>query len=155
MLFTTTPKIYWSLGPIVCSREYKKFFESISIHFSCSFMQLKQQTSGHNTISLLEWARHLSASQFIYIHCWPFSGSEPGNSKQMDACKVVYQTRVSALQKKQTKWARWLPARVLTRLFPKDTVLLGGSDVPFGYLTNNVPFGSTPKPTYFLTATGT
>ena len=27
------------------SREYKKFLESI---FNCSFIQLKQQTSGHN-----------------------------------------------------------------------------------------------------------
>ena len=37
---------------IQCSREYKKFLKSISIHFNCSFMQLKQQTSGHNNIAL-------------------------------------------------------------------------------------------------------
>ena len=33
------------MGAIQCSREYKKFLKSISIHFNCSFMQLKQQTS--------------------------------------------------------------------------------------------------------------
>ena len=46
-------KIYWSLGAIQCSREYKKFHKSITIHFNCSFMQQKQQTSGHNNIPLL------------------------------------------------------------------------------------------------------
>ena len=53
MLFTTTSKIYWPLGAIQCSREYKKFLKSISIHFNCSFMQLEQQTTGHNNIYLL------------------------------------------------------------------------------------------------------
>ena len=44
MLFTII-----SLIPIQCSREYKKFLnKSISIHFNSSFMQIKQQTSGHN-----------------------------------------------------------------------------------------------------------
>ena len=42
--------IYLSLGAMQCSREYKKFHKSITIHFNCSFMQLKQQTSGHNNI---------------------------------------------------------------------------------------------------------
>ena len=54
MLFTITSKINWSLEAIQCSREYKKLLKSISAHFNCSFMQVKQQISGHNTISLLE-----------------------------------------------------------------------------------------------------
>ena len=41
--------------------EYKKFLKSISIHFKCSFMQLKQQTSGHNNIPSLG---------VIYITYW-------------------------------------------------------------------------------------
>ena len=39
-----------------CSREHKNFLESISIHFNC--MQLKQQTSIHNNISLLGVSMH-------------------------------------------------------------------------------------------------
>ena len=45
--------VYW---PMQCSRKYKKSLKSISIHFNCSFMQLKQQkknTSGPNNIPLL------------------------------------------------------------------------------------------------------
>ena len=38
------------LGAIQCSREYKEFLKSISIHFNCSFMQLEQQTPSHNNI---------------------------------------------------------------------------------------------------------
>ena len=41
------------LRAIQCSREYRKFLESISTHFNCSFMQLKQQTSGHNNFCFL------------------------------------------------------------------------------------------------------
>ena len=48
---TVVYKIYWPLGAIQCSREYKKFLKSISIHFNSSFMQLKQ-TSGHKNIPL-------------------------------------------------------------------------------------------------------
>ena len=65
MLFTITSKIYWSLGAIQCSREYKKFLKSISIHFNCSFMQQKQQTSGHNNISLLKCI-HVSLNIFSH-----------------------------------------------------------------------------------------
>ena len=54
MLFTIASKIYCSLEAIQCSREYKKFLKSISAHFNCSFMQVKQQISGQNTISYLE-----------------------------------------------------------------------------------------------------
>ena len=50
---TTTSKIVPCMGDIQCSREYRKFLKSISIHFNCSFMQLKQQTSSHNNIPLL------------------------------------------------------------------------------------------------------
>ena len=32
-------------GATQCSREYKKSLNGISVHFNCSFMQLKQQTS--------------------------------------------------------------------------------------------------------------
>ena len=49
MLLTLT---YWSLGAIQYSREYKKFLKSDSMHFYCSFMQLKQQTSGRNCLLL-------------------------------------------------------------------------------------------------------
>ena len=36
-----------------CSRGCKKFLKGIFTHFNCSFMQLKQQASGHNNISLV------------------------------------------------------------------------------------------------------
>ena len=41
--------------------------------------------------------------------------------------------------------------RVLAKPFPKGTVTFGGSNMFFGshLKTNNVSFGSTPKPTYF------
>ena len=41
------------LGAMYSALGNKKFLKSISIHFNCSFVQLKQQTSGHNNISLL------------------------------------------------------------------------------------------------------
>ena len=41
------------LGAMYSALENKKFLKSISIHFNCSFMQLKKQTSGPNKISLL------------------------------------------------------------------------------------------------------
>ena len=41
------------LVSIQCSREYKKFLKSISIHFNNPFVLLKHQTSGHNNIPLL------------------------------------------------------------------------------------------------------
>ena len=41
------------LGAMYSALGNKKFLKSISIHFNCSFMQLKQQTFGHNNISLL------------------------------------------------------------------------------------------------------
>ena len=49
---TVVYEIYWPLGAIQCSRKYKKFLKSISIHFNSSFMQLKQQTSDHKNIPL-------------------------------------------------------------------------------------------------------
>ena len=59
MLFMTTSKIYYSpweqYGALGNTR--------ISIHFNCSFIQLKQQTSGHNNISLL------GASLKLYWFC--------------------------------------------------------------------------------------
>ena len=45
MLFTITFKIYWTLGAIQCSMEYKKFLESISMHFKCSFMYMQIYTT--------------------------------------------------------------------------------------------------------------
>ena len=53
------------MGAILCSREYKKLLMSISIHFNCSVMQLKQQTSGHNNIPFLG-VRYI----YIYIHIY-------------------------------------------------------------------------------------
>ena len=55
------------LGAMNSALGNKKFLKSISIHFNCSFMQLKQQTSGHNNISLLVvkgttifvWIKHM------------------------------------------------------------------------------------------------
>ena len=36
------------------SSEYKSFIKSINTPFNCLFMQLKQQTCGHNNISFLK-----------------------------------------------------------------------------------------------------
>ena len=44
---------YTNPWELQCSREYKKFLKSISMHFNCSSMQIKYQTSGHNNISFL------------------------------------------------------------------------------------------------------
>ena len=61
-MFTITFKIYWSLGAIQCSREYKKFRKSISLHFNCSFMQLTTTTWVTRTFLFLEcilsWCYH-------------------------------------------------------------------------------------------------
>ena len=38
------------MGAMYSALGNKKFLKSISIHFNCSFVQLKQQTSGHNNI---------------------------------------------------------------------------------------------------------
>ena len=66
LLFTMT---YWSLGAIQCSREYKKFLKSITLHFNCSFMQLEQQTSGHNNIPLLGVSYRDSLEYLFVTQC--------------------------------------------------------------------------------------
>ena len=55
MLLKIASKILVPQGAIQCTREYKKFLKSISIHFNCSFMQLKQQTLVTTTFLFLEW----------------------------------------------------------------------------------------------------
>ena len=54
MLLTIT---YWFLGTIQCFREYKKFLKSNSMHFYCSFMQLKQQTSNSLLLGMLTFGK--------------------------------------------------------------------------------------------------
>ena len=54
------------LVPMQYFREYKKFIKSTSIHFNCSFMQLKQQNL---------WSQHflelhlVTVSEFFAICC--------------------------------------------------------------------------------------
>ena len=52
VVYTNFQDVLVPLGAVQCSREYKKFPESISTHFNCSFMQLKQ-TSDQENNSLL------------------------------------------------------------------------------------------------------
>ena len=66
VVYNNFQDILVSLRAMYSALENKKFLKSISIHFNCSFMQLKQQTSGHNNISLLAvfiWVA-------FYVH-WP------------------------------------------------------------------------------------
>ena len=70
------------MGAIQCPREYKKLLKSISTHFNCLFMQLKQQTAGHNNIPFLgvhAW-RTIRDSDWCTRSCqgWSLQSEGPG-----------------------------------------------------------------------------
>ena len=62
----TTSKTYTSPpGSYTVLSGIQKFFKSISTHFNCPFIQLKQQNSGHNNIPLLGVSLNMGCSQTV------------------------------------------------------------------------------------------
>ena len=83
------------LGAMYSALGNKKFLKNISIHFNCSFKQLKQQTSGHNKVSLLA-VNTCTLTTLFQILCFnrytQFSGISLCASSQQFATPTFDQT---------------------------------------------------------------